>query len=301
MTIAPTVPTVPTAPAVPAARRRVPRGATATLAVLLLALGACSSSDDDSKTTSKTTSAAATAATADAEAGSEAPNGDATADGSSNVDAPGTTLSAAQASRLSRILFNNYEDKGADFTADVPFGKGTTFTLRGQVNWITHQGAAELHTDYADPATADTDLELTWDTNGVYTRLDQPEGQFEWIGSEFDPKVPLHQVILLIDKVASTKAENPLLVRQSGATYLRSETLDGTKTEVFRYGDNTTYWVEPDSARMLKVSAQFRSVGNGPVVVTFSDRGEKSITLPDMNTVGQRPTSSTAESTSIAP
>ena len=244
----------------------------AALLVATLAIAACGSSSDSKSQSSATTSA-----------------------GSGAVDSaatPGTALTAGQASRLARILFNNYEDKGASFVADVPFGAGTTFTLSGDVDWTKHEGSATLHTDYQDPAETDTDLQLAWDVNGVYTHLDKPEGQFEWVGSVVDTSVPLHQVLLLIDKVSSTKAENPLLVRQSGATFLRKERVGSVDAEVFRYGDNTTYWVDPKAARMLKVSAQFKSVGNGPVVVTFSRRGAKSITIPDMNTVGQRATSS---------
>lgn len=209
-------------------------------------------------------------------------------------------LTAAQASRLAAVLFNNYEDEGAAFKATIPFGSAATFDFTGIVNWRTHSGNGVLHTNFFDSSRADTDTTIAWAPDAVYSQLAEPQGKFLWLGSRPDTTVPLHQVIALLSALASDQRDNPLLIRQSDARFEGTSNDTPEPTEILRYGTNNRYFVSTKSGRMLRIEATMRSAAAGPVVIDFTNRGPQSVRLPEASLVGWRPASQSSLSSAAS-
>lgn len=195
-------------------------------------------------------------------------------------------LSAAQANRLAGVLYENHQAGGAKFTAKIPFGAAAEFQLDGAIDWTEHVGQATLTTRFANGQPDEkTDLMFTQRAvlDGSIRSYDAELQALGFTGLRWTVRapapqsIPLDVVLALIMGMASEQRENPLLVRQSGATLVRSDELAGEPVDVFRYGDRTQYWIGNDG-RLRRIEAEL-AVAEGTTVIDL-DLGAQQIALP---------------------
>lgn len=203
----------------------------------------------------------------------------------------GEKLTQAQATTLSRLLFMNYDQGGADFVANVPYGIGASIVIEGVVDWKMHTGSAKLFVKKADGTTADTS-EIWWrNPNNVQSGFvaTSLKGLTEAMAKAGRPGVkyvarplstsPIDIILKYLDALSSDQAENPLLLRQDKrAGYLGVETIPSGEADVIKFG-RSRYWIDLKSKRMVQASAGLAGLRTD-TVFTISDPGQKTIAFP---------------------
>jgi hypothetical protein len=203
----------------------------------------------------------------------------------------GEKLTQAQATTLSRLLFMNYDQGGADFVADVPYGIGSSIVIEGVVDWKTHTGNGTLVVKKNDGTLVDTS-EIWWgypndaQRGFVATSL---KGLTEAMAEAGRPGVkyvarplstsPIDIILKYLDALSSDQAENPLLLRQDKrAGYLGVETIPSGEADVIKFG-RSRYWVDLKSKRMVQASAGLAGLRT-ETVFTIRAAGPKTIAFP---------------------
>jgi hypothetical protein len=211
----------------------------------------------------------------------------------------GAPLSVGEANTLSRLLFRNHQSGGADFVAKVPYGLQTTIEITGSMDWKNHRGQGELRVIATDGSIVDSSTLFWGDLYNpqqgyvVSTLKGLTEAMAEtgrdgvkYVVRPFSESSPLDRVLRYLDGLATTQAENPLLIRQdSKARSLGVAKIDTNgaaeggelDAAVLRYGQSV-YWAN-QSGRMVQASAPLAGLDQ-PTVFSFSDPREVSVTIP---------------------
>ncbi len=205
----------------------------------------------------------------------------------------GTPLTTAQAVRLSRAFFINYDAGGAEVLVVVPFGKAGGVRLEGTVNWKTHSGQGEIVTEASD-GSAPQRQPVWWFSpndlvNGaiVTTQVGLTQAMaatgrtgVKYLARPIADKSALDTTVRFLDKLASDRAENPVLLRQGDVGFLGAQTIGTTLTDHIRFGSRSTqYWIGVSDANLKQVSAQLSGLAK-PTVFTIKALGARTITAP---------------------
>jgi hypothetical protein len=213
----------------------------------------------------------------------------------------GQALTVAEATTLSRLLFQNFDKGGADVLVDVPYGTQSTVQIEGVVDWKTHTGRAEVKVVKLDGAVVSSSTVYWRDLYDaqkaiVATTLDglteamaaKGNPGITFVARPFSEASPLDRVLRYLDGLATAQAENPLLMRQDAkAQSLGVETVTsgGATVEAMalRYG-KSRYWADPKNGRMLQASAPLAGLET-ETVFHFTNHGTKTVELPRAETV----------------
>lgn len=165
-------------------------------------------------------------------------------------------LTREEAERLALVRYLNYETGRAAVRATIPTGAGT-LTLNGRVDFVEHIGHVALTTEGRTDA-ASTGI-LQWNPTLVAFRqgpgqtADDPLPPDGWQLRRLQHKGPeLDVVLLVLLNLANDRPDNPQLLQQSTARWLRTDTVSGVAVDVFAgpaqpgRTANLTYWVDPD-------------------------------------------------------
>jgi hypothetical protein len=188
-------------------------------------------------------------------------------------DSAPQSLTDDQAAALSQVLVRNYEAGGAEVTATVPYGVGAELQLDGVIDWVEHGGLAELTTIVEGEETERTDV--AWTESEVAVR---PSGaDDEWTLRPADPDgVPLDRIIALIVASAGPERDNPLLVAQSDARWLRSDRVDGADgdiaVDVIDGGGRLRFWIGVDDGLLYRLEADIEGF-EGTTTIEFRAHG----------------------------
>lgn len=208
----------------------------------------------------------------------------------STTIAAGEKLTTGQAFALSRVLVNNLRDGGADARVTVNFGSAASFELNGEVDWKLHRGTMKMSTKRTD-GVEEPVRPLYWSGNTLLQTVPGLEEAMEKEGRAgvtlaarpLDARTAaLDQTILVIQKLASEAAENPILLRQGDTGFLGSINVDGVSYDQIRYGKSV--YVIDTKGTLRRMVATFKSI-NGPVVFDFTNRGPRTIELPNPSKV----------------
>jgi hypothetical protein len=183
-------------------------------------------------------------------------------------------LTDDQAAALSQVLVRNYEAGGAEVTATVPYGVGAALQLDGVIDWVDHGGLAELTTTIDGEETDRTDV--AWTESEVAVR---PSGgaDDEWTVRPADPDgVPLDRIIALIVASAGPERDNPLLVAQSDARWLRRDRVGGPDgdraVDVIDGGGRLQFWIGVDDGLLYRLDADIEGF-EGPTTIEYRAHG----------------------------
>jgi hypothetical protein len=206
--------------------------------------------------------------------------------GCSTPTATARDITEAEADRVADVLFTNYDSKGADFEINAIGRENKPLSITGEIDFVNGAGRALVQSQGTDSAV----VEVAWlgptivERLPVLTELAAARGEtVTWVSRSSDTDTyDLDRVIGVLIGLASEVRENPLLLRQGGMQWLRSDSLRGTTVDVFQFGASTRLWVEHDSSRMLRFEGNNDS-GTAPIVVDLLKPGERTINLPTLD------------------
>jgi hypothetical protein len=247
----------------------------AMVAIALIALAGCS--DDDSADASPTASPSA-----------------------GEGDGP-RPLSGDEAQRLSMMRYTNYTDGVRALRFEVTDG-GRTFAVDGWADFVAHVGYAHVSEDGGDPRL------VAWTLSGITSHEPvgaagssdgddggdggpplPPPDDTAWTSSALTPQQSrLHAMLSLVFQAASDRPDNPLLLQQTDARWLRSDEVGGVPVDVLagptadRAHDPATattaadgsdatvrYWID-DESRLRRLEARLGGGGDW-TAIDFAD------------------------------
>lgn len=194
-------------------------------------------------------------------------------------------LTDSQASLMAGVLDENRRAGGARFratTVDEP--GGSTVTLDGQVDWRRHTG----HATVASSVGANGVTEVGWSRRAV---IEDRPGLRDEVGRARRGAVViarppdqrrrrLDQVIAVVGGLAARRRDNPLLIAQKpGSAFLRTDTVNGTRALVLRYGRNTVMWIDPKTRRLVRLETS--GSAGVPTIVDLLEVGPQDVPGPD--------------------
>ncbi|MFD4959557.1 hypothetical protein [Microbacterium sp. NPDC058389] len=212
--------------------------------------------------------AGATACTADGSAPS------ASASASASATASPRPVSGDEAERLAVARLRAYEARVMALEARVPVADDT-LQLTGRVDLRAHDATAVVETGDGRWAL------LQWTQHGkaLVPLAGEPDGLPDppadgWQVTGLVPDEPLDGALTVVLSLASDRAENPLLLRQNGAQFVRADTVDGVDVDVFlapgadeRTDPRIRYWVDAEGL-LRRVDAD--TGYDDPLVITLT-------------------------------
>jgi hypothetical protein len=208
--------------------------------------------------------------------------------------APGgpVALTGAQAERLAVARFRNFDAGTREISAELASSAGV-IALTG---WFDYENV----TGYASVTVGDASAGLVWWTHDVIATREvavdsavTPIPEDGWMSGPLVPSsTPLANALALAAGLGADRPENPQLLAQSDAAWLRSDEIDGTAVDVFlgpssesataapvAASERARYWVD---ASGLLLRFEFPQATNGdPLVIDFGDA--VSVRLPSEN------------------
>ena len=195
-------------------------------------------------------------------------------------------ITESEADRLADALYTNFQDGGASFTLSALTTTGATIAIDGDIDFTKGAGRADFTSTGSDASL----VEVAWLGDTVLESIPTlvqladagGQGGFTWVARAADPQTyEVDAQLAIVRALGSEVRENPQLVRQSGARWLRSDTLRGVAVDVFQYGKNTKYWLAKDGSQLLRFEGN-NSDQNSPVLVDLTDPGTRTIDLPTL-------------------
>jgi hypothetical protein len=201
-------------------------------------------------------------------------------------------LTNDEAERLALVRYLNYEAGLSAVRATIPTGAGT-LVLTGRVDFVAHVGHAELTTSgRTDPASTGI---LQWNPGliafhaGHGQTADDPLPSDGWQLRRLRSKgAELDVVLLVLLNLSNDRPDNPQLLRQSTARWLRADTVSGTPVDVFAGPADPgrtarlTYWVDHDG-KLRRLTIRLDSQPTA-AVLTFSPTSRPVKPLPALVT-----------------
>ena len=214
-------------------------------------------------------------------------------------DASARPVTTEESQLLAIARFRNFDAGSRPFTTAVR-ERGADLELRG---WIDHAS----HVGYAIVSGAFEPEALLWTgaTVGVIPASPDADGNpplpipslddQAWLSHALDPSSSrLDSLLAAIGALGSDRPDNPLLLQQAGALWLRADEIDGTPVTVFAAppsddpvtADSPPIDAETSALRLwvdeegLIMRAEVR-VGDSWSTVDFSGSPGVSLTLPD--------------------
>ncbi|WP_394614762.1 hypothetical protein JNUCC0626_33615 [Lentzea sp. JNUCC 0626] len=188
-------------------------------------------------------------------------------------------LSMPEAERLALVRFSNYTTGISGFTGSVP-SAGGKLVLDGRVDFVNHLGYAGMRTDGRTDAVSQGLLQ--WNLGRIAfamspsTKAVDPVPQVDWQvralqerGSELDG------ALRLLVNLGSDRPENPQLLVQSSARWLRSDKIGETAVDVFEgpkkdaQDARLRYWLDADG-KLRRLEAK---LGNQEELAAFDFTG----------------------------
>ena len=165
-------------------------------------------------------------------------------------------LTTDEAERLALVRYLNYETGISAVRATIPTGAGT-LRLDGRVDFVDHIGHAALttagRTDAASAGILEWNPTLVAFRQGTGQRASDPLPRDGWQLRRIQAKgSELDAVLLVLLNIAKDRPDNPQLLRQSSAQWLRSDRVGGVTVDVFAGPTNAgeparlRYWVDQD-------------------------------------------------------
>ncbi|WP_344092807.1 hypothetical protein [Microbacterium deminutum] len=133
--------------------------------------------------------------------------------------------------------FNNYDAGTRPFSTTLT-QQGAQLTVTGWIDYVAHVGYAAVTGAFHPQAMVWSDstvgiIPQTPDHNGNPI-LPMPAADADWHSRPLDPTTSrLDAMLAVLSSLGSDRPDNPLLVQQTGALWLRDDTVDSTPVSVF--------------------------------------------------------------------
>jgi hypothetical protein len=207
----------------------------------------------------------------------------------------GDPVTSDEAQVLSRVLYADRQQGGADFEVSAPFAEGAVLTLTGEIDFSRGIGRAQAATTYAsgqpDEARTlfftETDLwqgdvpglaeALTAAGLPAATYARRPIATADTSGTAS----LLDVLVQMVTRLSARSADDPRSF--DGYTWAGSKSVNGQLASVFRSGTGAQITVAAESRLLVQYVTELQDF---QVTITLADHGERAITLPaDSDTV----------------
>ena len=181
-------------------------------------------------------------------------------------------LTQDDAALLAQTLFKNTEQKGATFTLTTAFASGPVIRMIGALGWADNRGEATITIGTTTP------FSISWGATAVLEKhpglaaaLGAIKPGATWIARPPDEQeVPLDRLLKLLSGLATNQPDNPTLVQQQQAGFVRNDKINGHAVKVFRYGVRNLYFVGADDGLLHRLEAYLNGF-TAPTVIDLSD------------------------------
>lgn len=193
-------------------------------------------------------------------------------------------ITSDEADRLSEVLFLNYDDGGSHFVLNAAPTPESAITIDGDVDFVNRQGYALVSSTGSDAPVDRVVFSDAMVLENIPTLVDLAAtvgvGSFTWVARPFDSTAyQLDSLLGVVLGLSGQQRENPLLLEQSGAQWLREDTVNGAPADVFAYSPQVRLWVEKDGTRLLRFEGNSSTLDR-PIVVDLTEPGP--VTMPQI-------------------
>lgn len=186
-------------------------------------------------------------------------------------------VTEAEAERLAEALYANWEAEGLTFELNSTPRPGATVRVQGQVNFVNEVGYGLVTAVGEDAPVAGVIFTPTSVLENIPTLVDASAGfggpEFTWVARPLDSSAyDLDGLLAVVFGLATEQRDNPALIMQSEARWLREDTLRGTPVDVFEYSPQARFWIEKDGTRLLRFEGNNDTLTR-PIVVDVTELG----------------------------
>jgi hypothetical protein len=203
-------------------------------------------------------------------------------------------VTSDEADRLSEVLFLNYDEGGSHFVLNAAPTPDSAITIEGDVDFVNREGYALVSSTGSDGPVDGVIFSDAVVLENIPSLVNLAStvgvGSFTWVARPYDSTAyQLDSLLGVVLGLSGQQRENPLLLEQSGAQWLREDTVNGAPVDVFEYSPQVRLWVEKDGTRLLRFEGNSSTLDR-PIVVDLTEPGP--VTLPriqedDVVQVGQ--------------
>lgn len=201
-------------------------------------------------------------------------------DAGSDDDGGGPTrLTQSQAELLATVRFRNFDAGVRSVSVDIPASAGAAAgRLTGWVDFAGHLGYASAEQGGSPLGSLVWSSERIAVNESAATPATFPIPESGWRSDQLDPQTSsLTQALAITLNLGSDRPENPLLLRQSDAAFLRSDVVDGREVSVIvgpspasdasgqPAQDRIRYWIDDDGL-LRRVEAKLTGTTDWTVI-----------------------------------
>lgn len=210
-------------------------------------------------------------------------------------------LTTEEAQRLAIARFTNYDEGVREVVAEVPGQQ--PLRLTGWVDFVDHRGLVSVGT--SEDAVGELGLyawtgEMIAARDGGVTAAGLPLPQDGWQIEPLDPSSSVLQNLFVVAlSLGSDRPDNPTLLQQSDARWLRADKIDGTVVDVISgptsdgpatgtpdpTAATVRYWVDGDG-RLLRVELR-QPGGDEWTVLDLGDKADLDLSPVDALVAGR--------------
>ena len=188
----------------------------------------------------------------------------------------------AEADRLAEALFANWDAGGLTFELNAAPAPGETVRVQGKVDFTDQVGYGLVTAVGEDSPVAGVIFTPTTILESIPTLVDASASfggpAFTWVGRPMDTSAyQLDGLLGVVFGLATQQRDNPELISQSGAKWLRHDNLRGTPVDVFEYSPKSRFWIEQGGTRLLRFEGNNDTLTR-PIVIDVTELGK--VTVP---------------------
>lgn len=186
-------------------------------------------------------------------------------------------VTSDEATRLADMLYTLWESGGMSFELTSQPAPGVSTHLVGEVDYTQGIGYATVTSTGADApvdAVIFTDVAVLEHLPDLVAYNDSlGVDRFTWVSRPLDPtSYDLDGLLGLLAGLATERRDNPELIQQGGATWLRSAELRGMTVDVFEYSEQARFWVEAGTSRLVRFEGNNTALTR-PIVIDVLELG----------------------------
>lgn len=187
------------------------------------------------------------------------------------------TVTDAEADRLAESLYANGDAGGLTFELNAAPSPGETVRVQGQVDFDEQVGYGLVTAVGEDSPVEGVIFTPSTILENIPTLVDASAAvggpTFTWVGRPLDSQAyQLDGLLAVVFGLATKQRDNPELISQSGARWLRHDTLRGTEVDVFEYSPQARFWIEAGGTRLLRFEGNNDTLSR-PIVIDITEIG----------------------------
>lgn len=210
-------------------------------------------------------------------------------DDESDQRLPGAAVSSREAEVLSKVLFADRQQGGADFEVSAPYAEGALLTLTGEVDFSGGIGRAQAVTSHGGDQPVETRTLFFTDADlwqGEVPGLAEALGAAGLPGATYvrrpltttdgsGTSSLLDVLVQMVPRLSARAADDPRSF--ADYTWVGSRSINGELASVFQSGTGARTAVAAEDELLVQYVTGLQDFD---VTITLADHGQREITLP---------------------